>query len=933
MNCLLFIFIYQSIYSQIYVSKTGNDNNSGTYNSPYRTIQKAANVAQAGQTVTIRAGVYYENVVVKNSGTNENKIIFKGELDNQGKHLTIIDGSKEISGWIRDSRFSNGVYYHTQSIQPNTLVLHQNGDTYDIAKLANFNYPIETIINYNNNHEITTVWNKQTVRYWDGLEALYYYKNGRIYLRFRGNDNPNNKKIRYSTKSGFLIDNKSDIIIKDLKIRASVRGIELYGANTKNNKVDNCYLINGQERVLIVNGAFNNEIANSTMKMQGMPSNYIGGAWGSGNKYIHAVKEHIYNVYKNEVGISRHSPNEDCGIDFVGSDSKDIYGNRYKEGGAGNKIYGNNISESLAAVVMKSTRNTKIYNNVIHNTSSMAFEVHENSFGIEVYDNLFYDINFLSRIQKSNIQKPRRVFFYRNRCWNEPGVGAPFIYAHFDNGENYRGNEIYIYHNSFSGGNTNISSAFSTNLDNYFLVNNIFSNTLGPRNVIKSVGKYDYNWCGGQFTKRDYYGSNNILRSDSKLWSDNTRPDFKLTSNSEAIDAGIDLSKTKINGLLLPGMYPGYFNGNKPDLGAYEFGPSSDKDSLNSINGPDQVSSNNTYSVSIGYTASTDRDIIVSFLEDEAPFTNYGTIRVSVSKGNKFINVAIPINDNIPIATNKYQWSTYIVPKGGNYSNRLDSKAERDIDVIPSANNIIESNYWRLENKETGQWVRPLECAVDTGTKLVVSPIGNTGDCTMFSFKETDFGYYFIINKATNGRLKFKNDSNVANDTVPVELVGSEYGGWNPQWKLIDAGNGYYRIQNRVTGNWIRSKGCSGEENIPITQVSKDFTGDCTKWKLVDAGPIDTSLRATNEAIESSDITVYPNPARNQLFVSGDTKDMASIKIYNLQGRNIKTIDTKILSDQSTMMINTTGLQQGLYVLSIDYLKKDSKSIQFVINN
>src|SRR3989304_7823076 len=53
-----------------YVSTTGNDTNNGTSEgTPFRTIQKGANVAQAGDTVLVKAGTYNEQVTPANSGT------------------------------------------------------------------------------------------------------------------------------------------------------------------------------------------------------------------------------------------------------------------------------------------------------------------------------------------------------------------------------------------------------------------------------------------------------------------------------------------------------------------------------------------------------------------------------------------------------------------------------------------------------------------------------------------------------------------------------------------------------------------------------------------------------------------------------------------------------------------------------------------------
>src|ERR1700678_843639 len=54
--------------SSFYVSTTGNDSNPGTQAAPWRTVQHAAEVARAGSTVNVRAGVYEELVSIKVSG-------------------------------------------------------------------------------------------------------------------------------------------------------------------------------------------------------------------------------------------------------------------------------------------------------------------------------------------------------------------------------------------------------------------------------------------------------------------------------------------------------------------------------------------------------------------------------------------------------------------------------------------------------------------------------------------------------------------------------------------------------------------------------------------------------------------------------------------------------------------------------------------------
>ncbi len=80
-----------------YVSADGNDANPGTFDLPFRTIQKAAQLASPGETVYIRSGTYRENVVPKNSGELNNPITFTSFAN---ENVTI-SGTEVITGWTQ----------------------------------------------------------------------------------------------------------------------------------------------------------------------------------------------------------------------------------------------------------------------------------------------------------------------------------------------------------------------------------------------------------------------------------------------------------------------------------------------------------------------------------------------------------------------------------------------------------------------------------------------------------------------------------------------------------------------------------------------------------------------------------------------------------------------------------------------------------------
>lgn len=60
-----------------YVSPDGNDANSGTKSSPWKTLTKAAKEAHPGETIIIRGGVYTQSLEPIRSGTKKDPVTFK----------------------------------------------------------------------------------------------------------------------------------------------------------------------------------------------------------------------------------------------------------------------------------------------------------------------------------------------------------------------------------------------------------------------------------------------------------------------------------------------------------------------------------------------------------------------------------------------------------------------------------------------------------------------------------------------------------------------------------------------------------------------------------------------------------------------------------------------------------------------------------------
>ncbi|OVE82724.1 hypothetical protein BVY04_00205 [bacterium M21] len=87
-----------------YVSDKGQDSNLGTIDAPFRTIQKAANNLQAGDSCIVRGGTYRETVTLKNSGSTDQPIIIKAFAG----EIPVITGLDVVTGSWRI--YKNSIY-------------------------------------------------------------------------------------------------------------------------------------------------------------------------------------------------------------------------------------------------------------------------------------------------------------------------------------------------------------------------------------------------------------------------------------------------------------------------------------------------------------------------------------------------------------------------------------------------------------------------------------------------------------------------------------------------------------------------------------------------------------------------------------------------------------------------------------------------------
>jgi hypothetical protein len=154
-----------------FVSPSGKDTNTGSISSPFLTIQRAANVAVAGDHVEIRAGVYHETVTPKHSGTASAPITFEAY---NGEKVTV-SGADRVTSW---TKYSGNIYSASMpwDLGTGNNEVFVDGRAINEARFPNSSldpsHPtLETISSVTSNGYSATIYDpklNQAANYWKG---------------------------------------------------------------------------------------------------------------------------------------------------------------------------------------------------------------------------------------------------------------------------------------------------------------------------------------------------------------------------------------------------------------------------------------------------------------------------------------------------------------------------------------------------------------------------------------------------------------------------------------------------------------------------------------------------------------------------------------------------------------------------------------------
>jgi alpha-N-arabinofuranosidase len=200
--------------AELHVAQNGNNSNPGTAAAPFRTIQRAADVAQPGDVITVHGGVYRERINPARGGESESRrIIYQAA---PGERVEI-KGSEVVTNWVKVQEgvwkavlpnaffgsfnpyrdLIHGDWFDPRGREHHTGAVYLNGDWLtEAAKMDDVLKPADaTPLWFSQvNGENTTIWaqfkavnpNEQRVEI-NARQAVFYPdKPGRNYITVRG---------------------------------------------------------------------------------------------------------------------------------------------------------------------------------------------------------------------------------------------------------------------------------------------------------------------------------------------------------------------------------------------------------------------------------------------------------------------------------------------------------------------------------------------------------------------------------------------------------------------------------------------------------------------------------------------------------------------------------------------------------------------------
>ncbi|MBX3698374.1 MAG: right-handed parallel beta-helix repeat-containing protein [Dokdonella sp.] len=514
----------------LYVSPTGSDTNSGLLpGSPLRTVQRAADLAMAGDLVLIAPGIYREAVSLPRSGTPSQPIVFRGDGS-----AVVMDGSDPVfaAGGGSWSAIGNGVYRSTVD-RPTANVVTEQGRLFRYDSLT-------------------------------GLQALaagapggFWIDGSKLAVKFTDSSAPSEHIINAARfDAAFTVESRHDLRFENLEIR--YYGVSEYGKGIYLRYSDDCIVRDNRIHEIgsagvWIKGGSRHRIEDNTFfdtSIPGWPWPLTKGSSAENNAIVltddpgrgHVIRRNLISGWFNGIGA--------CGSSVAG-------------GALTNEI--------------------DIYRNSFRSHNDDALEPEGYCSNVRLFENVIRDSHMALAVAPSS---PGPIWFLRNVAWDTGNTRTSQIDGYtssglkINSGYPERIGPVLLYHNTFhtSAAGTDAMVLLDPSVNSVIRArNNIFAATHYVLDKINPVVlDWDYDlldttdsarfvkWQGSHYATLAELQANQSQEwhgvAASPMLADPSGGNFHLLPGSAAIDRGEPL----------PGINDG-FSGTAPDIGAFEF--------------------------------------------------------------------------------------------------------------------------------------------------------------------------------------------------------------------------------------------------------------------------------------------------------------------------------------------------------------------------
>jgi hypothetical protein len=212
---ILSIVLANCLFSQVYVSPTGDDQNPGTFELPFRTLTKAVSVSGPDTLIYMRGGVYNDTTthVLNKTGLPDKYIkvwAYPGEIpildftnqpvSTSSRGIRITHNYWHIKGLIIRNAKDNGIYIQSYYNIVENCILYNNNDTgVQISNSGSYNLVLNCD-SYMNNDPLTNGENA------DGFAAKLGIGPGNIFKGCRAWNNSDDGFDMYEAADTVLVD-------------------------------------------------------------------------------------------------------------------------------------------------------------------------------------------------------------------------------------------------------------------------------------------------------------------------------------------------------------------------------------------------------------------------------------------------------------------------------------------------------------------------------------------------------------------------------------------------------------------------------------------------------------------------------------------------------------------------------------------------------